>query len=117
MLGPVTYQIELENGRRRKCHQDYLRERVVTDGGSEMSAVMSDESLGFDTTSSGVAIAQGTSSESQSSSPATVPTQSQQCNDSVTSSTPSQSVETETANRRYPRRHRKPRQWYEPGTN
>ena len=40
VLGPVTYRVQLESGRYRKCHQDHLRERVVTDGGPEMSQWM-----------------------------------------------------------------------------
>ena len=32
LVGPVSFHVQLEDGRRRKCHQDQLRARVVGDG-------------------------------------------------------------------------------------
>ena len=118
VLGPVTYRVQLESGRCRKCHQDHLRERVVMDGGPEMSQVMSDESLAFGSTSTDDTVRQETSSESQPSPPdtgPTVPSPPQQTNDSPTTSTPiesSQPIAAEPATTRYPQRQRKPTQWY-----
>ena len=43
MSGPVSFHIELEDGRRRRCHQDHLRPRVVEDGGPEMSQLSSED--------------------------------------------------------------------------
>ena len=119
VLGPVTYQVQLESGRCRKCHQDHLRERVVTEGGPEMSQVMSDESLAFGSASTDDTVRQETSSESQPS-PPRVPSPPQQPNDSPMTSTSiesSQPIAAEPATTRYPQRQRKPTQWYEPGTH
>lgn len=43
--GPVSFHVQLEDGRQRRCHQDHLRSRVVDDGTSEMSEVTVDDSF------------------------------------------------------------------------
>ena len=40
--GQLNFQVRLENGRQRKCHQDHLRVQVMEDGGSDMSSVAVD---------------------------------------------------------------------------
>ena len=113
VLGPVTYRVQLESGRCRKCHQDHLRERVVMDGGPEMSQVMSDESLAFGSTSTDDTVRQETSSESQPSpldAGPRMPSPPQQPNNSSTTSTSivsSQPIAAESATTRYLQLQRK----------
>ena len=40
--GPVSYHVVLEDGRRKRCHQDQLRSRIVSDGPPEMSEIAVD---------------------------------------------------------------------------
>ena len=105
MSGPVSFLVELEDGRSRRCHQDHLRHRVVEDGGPEMSQLMSDDS--FAVGPSNLSTRQEITSESsprETSKPAPSST--------VTST---QSETAETGTHRYPRRGRKPVERFEPG--
>ena len=106
MSGPVSFLVELEDGRCRRCHQDHLRHRVVEDGGPEMSQIMSDD--GFAVGPSNRSTRQETTSESPSP---------QETGKSASSSTvtSTQLEAAETVTHRYPRRGRKPVERFEPG--
>ena len=41
--GPVSFHVLLEDGRRKRCHQDQIRPRVVGDGHPEMSEIEADD--------------------------------------------------------------------------
>ena len=94
MSGPVSFLVQLEDSRSRRCHQDHLRHRVVEDGGPEMSQMMSDDSfaVGPSNLSTGQEITSESSSPRETSKPA--PT-------STVMST--QSETTETVTHRYTR--------------
>ena len=45
MSGPVSFHVLLEDGRRKRCHQDQLRSRVVDDGEPDTSQGKLDQSF------------------------------------------------------------------------
>ena len=122
LAGPVSFHVQLEDGRRRKCHQDQLRARVVGDGHPDMVTDLApeatDENFPSIPASSGVPVGAHEMAPTQPQSPPPVgeppqgPTESPTTDHS--SSILSRSVETLT--RRYPSRIRQPRQIFEPGT-
>ena len=110
--GPVSCHVLLEDGRRKRCHHDQLRARVVGDGDPVTSQGDPDSSFPI------------TSPPSSEEPPpqGTEPPDSFQTVDSsmstssfTESNTPVQPIET-TA-QRYPRRQRKPTVRFEPGTD
>ena len=112
MSGPVSFHVELEDGRRRRCHQDHLRPRVVEDGGPEMSQLSSEDSFPMPSPS----IPQETSSDTQAlqDNGPQVPQQSNRSANPAPPSSP-QSAAAETATHRYPRRNRKTTERFETG--
>ena len=113
--GPVSFHVLLEDGRRKRCHQDQLRSRVVDDGDPDTTQGGPDSSF---------PIASPSSSEEAPTPQGAGPPESRQPTDSSTStesntSSPTESSTpvqpTETAAKRYPRRQRRPREWFEPG--
>ena len=114
MSGPVSFHVELEDGRRRRCHQDRLRHRVVEDGGPGMSQLSSEDSFPMPSPS----IPQETSSDTQApqDNGPQVPQQSNRSANPAPQSSP-QSAAAETATHRYPRRNRKTTERFEPGTH
>ena len=110
VTGPVSFRVLLGDGRRKKCHQDQLRSRVVDDGDPDTSRGDPD---------SGFPISGPSSSEELPPTPQnTESPEPRQPTDSPTSSADSNSNirPTETTTRRYPQRERRPRNWFEPGT-
>ena len=112
MSGPVSFYVLLEDGRRKRCHQDQLRSRVA-DGG-EPGTSQGDPDSSFPVTSF--------PSSEETPPQGTEPPDSFQTVDSPTptpspteSNTPVQP--TETTAQRYPRRQRKPTVRFEPGTD
>ena len=113
--GPVSFHVLLEDVRRKRCHQDQLRSRVVDDGDPDTTQGGPDSNF---------PIASPSSSEEAPTPQGTGPPESCQPTDSSTStesntSSPTESNTpvqlTETAAKRYPRRQRRPREWFEPG--
>ena len=96
--GPVSYSVRLEDGRVRRCHQDQLRSRVTDEDTQEMSEVMQDDSV-----PSAIPVTVESTVTPQSDIPHSEPTEPQSSATSVTHT--------------YPRRNRKPREWFEPGSN
>ena len=106
--GPVSFRVLLEDGRYKHCHQDHLRSRVVDDGPPEMSQISVDDSIPFSLPSS-----DRTSNE-------IIPEVTEEEQRSVPPEPPDRLQSTERTNSdssRYPRRQRKPREWFEPGRN
>ena len=111
--GPVSYHVLLEDGRDRRCHQHQLRSSVVGDGPPEMSEV---------TVDAGVAGAVHTPVEQVESSqePGSEPQEPEQSISRLPSSDSrvrSPLSVSDLQVRRYPSRHRKPRERFEPGKN
>ena len=106
MSGPVSFLVERENGRCRRCHQYHIRHRVVEDDGQNISQIMSDD--GFIVGPSNHSIRQKTTSESPSPQKTGKPAPSS----TVTSTQPKAA---KTLTHRYPRLGRKPVERFEPG--
>lgn len=114
MLGPVSYLVELGNGRQRKCHQDHLRMRVVDDGSPEMSQVLAEADSFPVQVPTRNATQENSSDQRNSGSPTTtLPSSNEQTPQAVDSVPPSRSSESGC---HYLRQCRKSRQWFEPGT-
>ena len=122
-IGPVTYQVVLEDGRRKRCHQEQLRPRVTVDGPPEMSEVSTDADVPVpitgrtDSEAAAPQVPTGPCSEVPEEPATGTRTNSFEPNDSRSSesiNTPSSST-SEASEPRYPRRLRKPRRWFEPG--
>ena len=114
MTGPVSFQVLLEDGRRKRCHQDQLQSGVVEDGHPDMSQGSSEVDFPFTNPSFG--------EENLPLSVSTEPPASRQPDDSFASmSSPTKSNAhahpSEANTQRCPRRQRKQREWFEPGTN
>ena len=116
VAGPVSFYVQLEDGRQRKCHQDHLRARVVGEDSLEMAPVTPDESfLSLPSASGDLVGTRGEGSTQPHSTPAEEqPQGSSEASHSDSLSIPSQSTETST--RRYPSRSRRPREIFDPGT-
>jgi hypothetical protein len=104
--GPVSFHIRLDDGRYRRCHQEQLRFRV-TDEGPEMREVGVDNSV---PETEPVPIESAATEMIQT--------------DASTTHSPTEVAEPaappevpHTTTRNYPRRQRKPREWFEPGKN
>ena len=115
--GPVSFHVQLEDGRRKRCHQDHLRLRAAVDRSSETPEGLMDASFPVgDSPSSEESVSEPSSSRD------TEPTESQQpaapppSTPPPVGSTP-RVPPTETVARHYPRRQRKPKVCFEPGTN
>ena len=106
--GPVSFQVLLEDGRRKRCHQDQLRPRVVEDGPPEMSEVPVDADTSDSTSTS---VPSAADSTVETSSPVLGPDLPEPPVPAQSNRTPS----SESSVRRYPSRQRKPRVWFEPG--
>ena len=106
----TSYQVKLEDGRLRRCHQDQLRQRVTAPD----APTVSDEGLEME--SSDVARSEGPQLEL---SDVTVPSPVEQ--PLTTSSDETEIVTSDTGTgssvRTYPTRHRVPLDRYRPGTN
>ena len=111
--GPVSFRVQLEDGRQRRCHQDHLRLREVEGAmSSDMSQIAPEDSI---------LISPTTTSESRdpvmtsvsSGTPPEVGPPTEQTESPTTTSQPSASPSAQ----RYPRRNRKPRDHFEPGIN
>ena len=101
--GPVSFHVQLQDGQQKHCHKDQLRVRVVE----------SDITVTFDNSGDGVPESTpeaATTSDSNADS-ATPPA----ANVSSEAAPPDTSVDQQSTNR-YPRRNRKPRERFEPGT-
>ena len=112
--GPVSFHVLLEDGRRKRCHQDQIRPRVVRDGHPEMSEIEADDVI-TPTPSVAVPTTGAPASEQELVQPVPPdPAPAHVC------SSPSH-VQTSPVSysnvRRYPRRQRKPRELFEPGKN
>ena len=111
---PGSFKVRLEDGRMKRCHQDDLRKRLVEEE-SEMSQLAPQVS----TTDSGTPaetseVQTDTLQVPPGSEPEPPPAVSRTDSNARTSDSNSRS--SDTSNQRYPRRHRKKRQHYEPGT-
>jgi hypothetical protein len=105
VTGPVSFKVQLEDGRLRKCHQG---SRLVEDNSPEMSQLPAERSFATpatDTVGPDTPIPQ-TTPESQPPQPSAPPE----------TSSPANSSTSESNERRYPRRDRKHREHFEPGT-
>ena len=108
MTGPVSFRVLLEDGRRKRCHQDQLRSRVVDNEGPDMSCGDPDSSFpipGPSSSEESPPIPQDMEPPEPTDLPTSSPTESS------TNNQP-----TETTARRYPQRQRRPRERFEPGT-
>jgi len=108
ITGPVSFHVELEDGRQRRCHLDHLRRREIEDSTSQTA----EDSIPF-SPSRPPEVGQETSTtptSPESSSVTDPPTERRE--PSVTAPQPS-----DTSTRRYPHRHRKPREHFEPGVD
>ena len=112
--GPVSFRVQLEDGRQRRCHQDHLRLREVEGAmSSDMSQIAPEDSI---------LISPTTTSESRdpvmtsvsSGTPPEVGPPTEQTESPTTTSQPSAS---NPSAQRYPRHNRKPRDHFEPGIN
>ena len=118
----MSFNVQLEDGQQRKCHQDQLRARVVGDGDrdrvTDFVPEATDESFPSIPVSSGVPVGAHEVAPTQPQSPPPVgylpqgPTESPTTDRS--SSILSRSAETST--RRYPSRIRQPRHIFKPLT-
>ena len=118
VAGPVSFHVQLEDGRQRKCHQDQLRARVVGNGSPEVAPLTTDESFPSLPSSSGDLVGAREQGSMLPEAPAPAGEQPQEPSDPSpvdSSSVPSQSEETST--HRYPSCFRRPRQIFEPGTD
>ena len=115
MSGPVSFHVLLEDGRRKRCHQDQLRSRVVDDGEPDASRGELDSSFPI-------------TSPSSSAEVPPIPRSTEPCQPTRSSSSTESNISvqpeshttvqpTETTAQRYPQRHRKPREWFEPGAS
>ena len=103
---PVSLRVKLDDGRRRRYHQDQLRYRTVNEDTPEMSTVGVDDSIP-------ITLPTQTSSENgqiAGSATASVPPEP------TTSAQPSEQSDVRQS-RRYPQRQRTQRQHYDPGLN
>ena len=107
--GPVSFHVLLEDGRRKRCHQDQLRFRVVDDGPPEMSEIPL------------TPITSKPTSQTEPDEPELSNSDQPQVQIPTTASTSSETTDTSDRSdsniRRYPRRQRKPRERFEPGMN
>ena len=122
--GLVSYHVVLEDGRRKRCHQDQLRSRIVSDGPPEMSEIAVDADVPVSTPNIS---ATGTTESSDApghsfelpeipardSEAITLPASDPIANQPQTSGIRTPSLD--TLEPRYPVRLRKPRRWFEPG--
>ena len=118
MSGPVSFHVELEDGRHKRCHQDHLRFRVVDDGPAVSAA---DESIAVGPPAPEVTSDILCPASSDTDPPLAQP-DARAVAGSTRSSSPSPTVSippntTESVTSRYPQRNRKSREWFEPGTN
>ena len=91
--GPVSFSVQLEDGRERRCHVDQLKRRAVDDT-PDMSEMVLDDTIPL--------------------LPSTEPTE----NSGAQNAGPAQNIQQpQPIVRTYPRRQRKPREWFDPGTN
>ena len=105
-LLPVSFLVELEDGRCIRCHQDHLRHRVVEDGSPKISQIMSDD--GFAVGPSNHSTRQEINSESPSPQE-----DGKSASSSIVTSTQPESAETVT--HCYPCRDMKTVERFEPG--
>ena len=112
--GPVSYVIQLNDGRQRRCHIDHLRARVGDTDTDEISQIIPEDSIPFAptttsiTTETAIPVTPTVQPETETTtSEPIVPT---------TTSTPTFST-VDDSRHRYPRRNRKPREHFQPGTN
>ena len=110
--GPVSFHVELEDGRHRKYNQDHLRHRVVDDGGPEMSQVAPDDSLEVGPSKSEYPPSQGagTAASPEHSNNPTESIESTSRSSSAVCNTPP-----ETTTRRYPLHNRRATERFEAG--
>ena len=110
MSGPVSFHVLLEDGRCKRCHQDQLRSRVVDDGEPDASQGELDSSFPI-------------TSPSSSAEVPPIPRSTEPCQPTRSSLSTDQPEShatvqpTKTTAQRYPQRHRKPREWFEPGAS
>lgn len=125
--GPVSFVVLLEDGRRKRCHQDQIRARVVGDGPPEMSEIAVE--TGVETSGNPIELSQEQNHETPQ--PDNGPAQlrvPEPANDTRTPPTGTndrrtppidtnvrQTSQNGTNVRRYPRRQRKQRDIFQPG--
>ena len=119
--GPVSFMVVLEDGRNRRCHQDQLRLRVVSDGPPEMSQISVDAEGGVPISVPTPATPSGEAVQPEQGQNQPVPTNSAPTNSRSFDTQPTDnrnpSQPTDTHIRRYPLRQRKTRDRFEPGMN
>ena len=111
LSGPVSCRVRLEDGRLRRCHQDHLRSRLVDDGISDTSPTVPDDGVPISPTSAGTA-------NEMVEAAVVPPPVSGEAEPPPQPSTPPESISpptSESRERRYPHRHRKAREHFEPG--
>ena len=111
MSGPVSFHVLLEDGRRKRCHQDQQRSRVVDDGEPDASQGELDSSFPITSPSSSVEVPP----IPRSTEPCQ-PTRSSSSTESNLSVQP-ESHATVQPTETTAQRHRKPREWFEPGAS
>jgi len=112
--GPVSFRVQLEDGRWRRCHQDHLRLREVEGAmSSDMSQIAPEDSILISPTTTSESRDPVTTSVSSGTPPEVGPP-TEQTESPTTTSQPSAS---NPSAQRYPRRNRKPRDHFEPGIN
>lgn len=117
--GPVSFRVVLGDGRNRRCHQDQLRPRVVDDGPPEMSEVTVETDIAVPAT------LPSPPTVTSSTEDMTAPPPNPGLPESIEPASPNSDSRTTpnnvtnspigTNSRRYPRRHRKARERFEPG--
>lgn len=118
--GPVSFHVLLEDGRRKRCHQDHLRFREVDHGlaesQTEVSFPVSSPSSSEDTVPPRTPEPRPPESDSpgNSGSPSPARVHSPAISDWNAQDRPSTS---DSISRRYPRRSRRQREWFEPGNH
>ena len=113
-LGPLSFHVLLEDGRRRRCHQDQLRQREVSDETSDMSQIsLEDIPIAspppLESTDAAVEIPTSQTTPPDTSNPVEPPEPAE------TTETDLPPPPTETVVHRYPHRFRKPRECFDPG--
>ena len=124
--GPVSYHVVLEDGRRKRCHQDQLRSRISSDGPPEMSEIPVDADVPVSTpNTSATGITEPSDAPGHSLELPEIPARDSEsitspASDPIASQPQASDIRTpssDTLEPRYPSRLRKPRRWFEPGKN
>ena len=114
MSGPLSFRVQLEDGRQRCCHQDHLCLREVEGAmSSDMSQIAPEDTILISPTTTSESRDPVTTSVSSGTPPEAGPP-TEQTESPATTSQPSAG---NPSAQRYPHRNRKPRDHFEPGIN